>query len=313
MIPVDLIRDLGRKFPGAWKQLEAMRSGRGLVLPDWPAWCWCPLAASYAAITQGSDDRLPSGADVALLGAVASWRASQGIYRIHPALINELSDTPLDEVPSEWLYRIPEWCVFVEIEDGGFFAHLESDANNGHPELRLWVVPPDGDPQYPVILHLDKPTILDGIRSVYAEVERQRIASFMPSIPRPSVEVYAQTLRPLLNLLIYVIGAVQDGDCRNAKGGDRRPAKSSATPNHPDIWEIGWKQGALFAAAQDAASSQGGEHSGLRPHVRRAHWHHFWEGPRDGERNLTVRWLPPIFVGSGTIIPTIHDLERGNA
>lgn len=39
-------------------------------------------------------------------------------------------------------------------------------------------------------------------------------------------------------------------------------------------------------------------HAGPRPHVRRAHWHGFWSGPRKSEkqRTFSVQWLPPIAV-----------------
>lgn len=35
-----------------------------------------------------------------------------------------------------------------------------------------------------------------------------------------------------------------------------------------------------------------------RPHVRRAHWHSFWTGPKSDpmNRKLVVRWVPPVFV-----------------
>ena len=34
-----------------------------------------------------------------------------------------------------------------------------------------------------------------------------------------------------------------------------------------------------------------------RPHWRRAHWHSYWTGPRDGERIARLKWIPPIPVG----------------
>lgn len=37
----------------------------------------------------------------------------------------------------------------------------------------------------------------------------------------------------------------------------------------------------------------------LPAHIRRAHWHHFWIGPRNGERKLILHWIPPVYV-SGT-------------
>jgi hypothetical protein len=36
----------------------------------------------------------------------------------------------------------------------------------------------------------------------------------------------------------------------------------------------------------------------IRPHVRRAHWHGFWTGPRDGEREFILKWIPPTIVGA---------------
>ena len=32
----------------------------------------------------------------------------------------------------------------------------------------------------------------------------------------------------------------------------------------------------------------------VRPHVRRAHWHHYWVG--EGRTRLEVRWIEPTFV-----------------
>ena len=45
-----------------------------------------------------------------------------------------------------------------------------------------------------------------------------------------------------------------------------------------------------------------------RAHVRRAHWHGFWTGPRDPERaeerRFDLRWLPPIPVA----VDDVNDL-----
>ena len=47
-------------------------------------------------------------------------------------------------------------------------------------------------------------------------------------------------------------------------------------------------------------SSVQGAHSSPRPHVRAAHWHTFWVGPRSAkfpDRKPIIRWLPPIPIG----------------
>lgn len=308
MIPLDLVRDVGRRYPDAWKALDGFRATRGRDgLDDWPDWCWCPLAGAYAVATGGSDDRLPSGNAVALIGAVAAWRASQGVYRIHPDILREIRSTPIQDVPIEWLYQLPEWCVWIDLDDGGVFAHLEHDANTGRPELRYWVVPADRH-GYPVIVHLDRPTIADGIAAAMAEAQRQAVLAWAAAetVSSEQMEGIAAMAEELTALVVYLIGAVRDGDCQDARRGPAHPLRSIRTPNHPTTWEIGWKQGHAFAQAL-AAADQGGSHSGPRPHVRRAHWHSFWSG-RDEGLKLSIRWLPPIFVGSGEIIPTIHDI-----
>ncbi|EBV8434158.1 hypothetical protein AVA65_07900 [Salmonella enterica subsp. enterica serovar Minnesota] len=38
---------------------------------------------------------------------------------------------------------------------------------------------------------------------------------------------------------------------------------------------------------------------GRVPHIRKAHWHGYWTGPRNGERNYIYHWIPPVLV-SGT-------------
>ena len=41
---------------------------------------------------------------------------------------------------------------------------------------------------------------------------------------------------------------------------------------------------------------QSREFKGRIPHIRKAHWHGYWTGPRDGERNYIHHWIPPVIV-----------------
>ncbi len=68
------------------------------------------------------------------------------------------------------------------------------------------------------------------------------------------------------------------------------------------IWTVGERIGASIRKyhneqAQQSKGEAIGTHASPRPHMRRAHWHHFWTGPKTGERKLILRWLPPIPVG----------------
>lgn len=70
----------GKLFPSAWAQYDEFRQDRGQGgLPDWPEWCYCPMAGAYAIISGGGSNRVPSDqiGDVARLAALAAWRPSQ--------------------------------------------------------------------------------------------------------------------------------------------------------------------------------------------------------------------------------------------
>ena len=45
------------------------------------------------------------------------------------------------------------------------------------------------------------------------------------------------------------------------------------------------------------------------PHVRRAHWHHYWIGTGDSKRR-TLKWLPPIYVNSDEFDPPKTPIVR---
>src|SRR5690606_18860768 len=104
------------------------------------------------------------------------------------------------------------------------------------------------------------------------------------------------------------------------RGRDRRPEKprpqklKSGTrivpAAAPSGWVIGSRIGGAIRRYRDG-EDQGGTHAGPRPHVRRAHWHHFWTGPRTGTRRLVLHWLPPIPVGiaGGELPVTVHPVQ----
>jgi hypothetical protein len=63
----------------------------------------------------------------------------------------------------------------------------------------------------------------------------------------------------------------------------------------------GFRLGAALRTAGAHYADNGGEGTGARvePHLRRAHWHHFWAGSesrQDG--HLRLRWVSPIRVNA---------------
>lgn len=308
--PRDHVTAAAHHYPDAWRLSDQLRADRGRNgLSDWPAWCYLPLAAAYAIVSADLRvDRLSvqQVGDVARLGALAAWRVTQGIFRFDPALYTAIVDTPVSgDVPHDVLYRLPEWCVYVETpglawNDGqlfGFFAHLEYDVNTGRPELRLLL---DADTALvPVPLHLGPWSLAESI-SRAVDVARVQATVVGVGMPGGVPQVLREWVEPLVSLLLYLCS-------QNAEIGDgqRRPANPEPKrtksgwrlfpPDRPTTWDVGVRLGSALRAAYHAAETgQGGTHAGPRAHIRRAHWHGYWIGPREGERRFDLRWMPPI-------------------
>lgn len=325
--PSLMLREIARRYPDAWRIIDRFRRDRGKYdLPDWPEWCYCPMSAAYAIVSGGGslDDHLGAIGDVQAVAALSAWRATQGIYRFDPALAAAIKPTPITALPVDVLYRLPEWCVYVEEahELGcGFFAHLEWDANTGRPELRLLLDIPDQPPQG-LSLHLDQPTLDASVAAMVAESRRQMVRIGQThreaTVPGGVVDELAASVTPLLNLVLYLCSEAADF------GGERpmipKPVRTKRgwrlfPPDKPRVWEIGARIGAALRSAHlaeqtgRAQEAMDGRQS-PRPHVRRAHWHTYRVGA--GRTDTTLKWLPPIPINidNGEIIPTIHEVRK---
>ncbi len=144
--PSSILHSFFRLYPDAWKLVDEFRSRRK-ELGDWAQWCFLPLEGTYAIVSKGNTLQSPSQAQhIGILGALAAWRVTQGIYRFDPTTFDALWKTPVKgDIPTEVLFHLPEWCVYIPTRDqtwqgatlNGFFAHLESDMNDRRTELRL--------------------------------------------------------------------------------------------------------------------------------------------------------------------------------
>lgn len=316
-----------KMYPKAWIQSDEMRADRGTGgLPDWPAWCYLPLAGWYSIVsTDAGVQRLGMDriADVARLSAIGSWRATQGVYRFDPALYAAVADTPVDgDIPSDVLYRLPEWCVYIETPGlewagatlYGAWAHLESDANTGRVELRLLT---DSDAGlFAIVLHIGTWSLAESINRAVAESSRQAQRTGLRDIAEKLAEVdvtavMRPVIEPIISLLLYLCSQnaeIGDGATKPANPVPTRTKRGPRlfAPDSPTTWDVGVRIGAALRRAYHAADTgQGGTHSGPRPHIRRAHWHGFRSGAMkrgDGsdipveQRKFDLRWLPPIAV-----------------
>jgi len=328
--PREHLAAAGRLYKGAWKRIDHFRAGRAREYPDWPDWCFIPIAATYGIV---ADDAGVDGsmlalthperlADPARLAALASWRITQGIYRFDPALYASVVDTPVErDLPCDVLYRMPEWCVYVETPDRewlgsrlyGFWAHLEYDINTGRHELRLLL---DSEADLtPLPVHLGDWPLFEALERAQKEALRQSIdkglTRWAEGLAKNDVATGIEAeVGPLISLLLYLCSQPDEIGAEGRRPGNPRPKRTKQgwrlfPADKPSTWDVGVRIGnALRRAYHQAETDQQpvgeGGRSRPRAHVRRAHWHGYWKGPRDPERaeerRFDLRWQPPIAV-----------------
>lgn len=320
--PLTHVHDVRARYPHAFDQMREFRQAKGRGLPDWPDWCWVPMAGAYAVVSGGMENRVPfeRAGDIAIVAAVATWRTTMGLYRMDASVLEELWHTPVaGELPTEVLERLPEWCVYVETPGreiggeplAGFYAHLESDSHDGRQELRLLVDYESGN-LVGVALHLGG-DLRKALDSMLAESDRNARRSGVLDVILDVVKRREKMLaiEPLVSVVLYLCSEAAEisdrKDPNRTPAGFRDPVR---TPNAPTVWETAARLGeALRAARAVAAASGDGSHAAPRPHIRRAHWHHFWTGPKDGDRKLVLRWLHPILVAGDDIVPVVRTVD----
>lgn len=348
--PKEYIAYYSRIYPSAWKQVDQFRAGRGKELPFWPSWCFMPLAGAYTIISLEAEKQSMNIADkeniflfndVGIIGALAAWRATQGIYRFDPDIYAEIIKTPLvGDLPHQILFNLPEWCVYIEtpgmtitsIPMRGFFAYLEQDANSKRTELRfVFDFTPDisEDPLLMQdILYLGPWPLSEAVSRKLDEAARlAKTKSDFDLLSKKDIIIKGSSgyIAPLISLLLYICSINADIEGKDG----RKPAKPQAKktkkgdrlfpPDRISTWDVGVRMGAALRQARESApddetaTSIPSRRSGPRPHVRRAHWHLYWTGPKDREQKPVVKWLPPIPVNVNNyeeLPAVVHKIEK---
>ncbi len=324
--PRQVLRDIGRVYPNAWKQVKMFREDKGKDLPNWADWCYLPIAAGVAIATGGIDERLlESGvSDItnpATVTAAATWKLSQGVYRFDYDLYDSLTNQPMDDkLPCEALKRLPEYCVYIETYNAkwgenlidGFFAHLEQDMNDFREELRFVFLLKDGR-NIPFAIHLGDWSLDEGLQKMQDEAKKQ--ASIYLNMQLPYMN-YSNEIVPFLQLVLYLCAENIDVSVKpvHPQKKVKRNGVIEAT-KAPKMWNVGQRIGNTIRKYRNAEvlkhekeeikeKTEQEEKEDVierrtspRPHIRRGHWATYWTGSRSGKQTPIIKWLPPTPVG----------------
>lgn len=310
-LPVQCLGKVLAAYPHLGKQVDDLLRGRGGVLPDWPSWCFVPMAG-WLAIAQGDGaPTLDAVRDAQVLASLGTWRYTQGIYRYDPDVLAALVHTDLTgDLPAEMLLRLPEWSVYIEANltlwgesVAGYWAHLEYDVKTGHRELIMLAAMPDGSVSPTIAVHLGTGSLVDAIAATFFE------PGGLGSIPAETIRAHAaewaRELTPFISLLLYLCTDAPEIDDSRVPGvfpTHPQPKKIKRgwrlfAPDRARVWNVGTQTGAVIRRGRRAANETG--ERTVRPHIRRGHWHGYWYGPRTGDQIFRCRWLPPTVVAAG--------------
>lgn len=312
----------------------------------WPPWVWIPVAMAFTA-AQVSGSPNPA-LDASRVAALSTWIQTKTIYRIDPDLARSLLATSLPEnLPTKAFRNLPEWCIYVSLPDlpefehlQGFYAHLDWEGDVGRPELRFLMDGRlDGEMEglWPFNFFLDRDTISQALADMDVEARQAEVTGRNSDVrtslkeldeeTEHHVAVHRQRFELMAPFLLYLLSKDPDivdpdrpkDDAQHRPSGNRPPADNQ----QPTVWEVGYRFGTALRSKElsdatrsdvDSSSPEAapGARSSPRPHVRSAHWHHYWTGPRsnDADRQLVVHWLPPTIIGDrDAIVPTVRPVK----
>ena len=282
--------------------LRAIFDELGPLQPEsrrtWPGWCLVPVYAIAESMFACPVDEVvaslsESGQLVASIGLYA-WAQTKSIYAYDSALSEALAGQELDgEIPAEALTHLPDYCVFIAAPVTWL----------GHPMEGFWawldyaVLPEEGPVLYLLFLDTQGRTLRGSLmlRGTIEESMRRKMAALQAQRIATSPKTDPSEFAACLNLLLYLCS--DEPDAHNPTGyGGERARNEHGEPKRAAIWEVGYRIGRAMreAGAPDGEAPEREDTTSPRPHIRRAHWHHFWRGPEDGERELILKWLPPI-------------------
>lgn len=321
------------KEKAALRKLREMEEGRAQYAADgvWPSWCALPLAATIAAVAEADGRPVSAGRmrDVQNLTAAYLWCRHKQIYVFDKTLSEILTAQEITgDIPFEALTRLPVPCVYIEShmkvmgrETEGFFAWLEYDANQQWPELRAHFL--SGGEVMSLALPISG--TLDQALDAYGRSAMARGGlggGLLEPLLKKALGAQSDVFRQVVNLLLYLCAddTPDAGSTVQRRRDGQAGAQAVTASGISQTILVGYRIGAVIrkgmhsdkGAQEDAREGQPSGHASPVPHVRRAHWHHFWHGPKDdpAKRELVLKWVPPVLVGAqDEHTATIHHVK----
>lgn len=251
------------------------------------------------------------------------WRKTKGVYRFSPELYEELTKQEIDsDLHMEAFFQMPAWAVYIETpglkfagrDMEGFIAHIDyaldhNKPNDRHTDLQLVIFLKGVYQPVLIALPFGSGTVKDALERL-DDVDKQSLKDNYKQFPGANIvfketamEERLATYVPMLNLLMYLCSEEPDVERHDQPSGYNYRKEKGSIPKEHRLWDVGARISHVIRKYREEEKEEGKRggrgDSGhtVRPHVRCAHWHKYWVGPRDEvfpKRKIIVKWLPPI-------------------
>lgn len=280
---------------------------------------------------------------------IERWANSKQVYRISDRLWDEMTLNDADALPLSVFTKLPYSCMFIQHKDvshnapldnmeidtekAGYFCWVDGaklqvgmlqtaviynygaegiirDEESSNRVCGISIDLRDGM-SIGSYLNQSKTAIKDLASGRIEHLDDIKVRTLMGSV----IDGYASQsmedtgLRHLLGVLMYIVS--KEADVRTVYVPQKnRPKKSRQTDC--TVHEVGFRVAPKLAevrrAYEGVSNGKTGRH--MAPHVRRAHWHGYWTGPKSDPTGLEIKWIAPIIVNAdkGDVQGIIHQL-----
>lgn len=271
-----------------------------------------------------------------MMYTVADWNRFKKIYMFHPSFVKYLEDTESCKISTDVWKRLPFESFYIDyghriVEANDYMNYKNQITDSYGMFVRAHISDDKIDLGVEIIGKQTngKPNGIGFVQEIqngqnYDEAIDYIVKRDGTKLSDEEVIIVRDSWKPYFRI---AINACQYLCASNAEIRDisvpkkDRPMivdkQGKKKPVAIKVSNVGFHLGEKFERMyQDLESEtrrEGRKGIKKRPHVRRAHWHHYWTGP--GRTVLEVRWLEPVFVmGTEEEIDTvIHEVEGGAA
>jgi len=309
--PLGVVRQWEKIMPGIYNEIESLEINNNPIAPGWPKFRDTSIELNLAGLfcSIGFDSQSASYT-ATTVAACYMWRKNKIIYsfdedlsRVLAAQANDLKDT--DILPADILMHPPYPCTFIKTDVidgmGGFWYWVGYDLETNTTSIHIQFLAEDMEGSAPAGLNLlPGKTIRECCDDTLADAVR-----YAPShnIEEP-LSYDKQTLHMLLvalQFILYIVSEnadVQDVPPNGVTKVKKAPHRILDKASEVKEKSVGVRIGNAIRKYRSSSHSSSKGKTGFTkcPHSRRGHWHHYWVGPRDGNRTLILKWIAPTFI-----------------